>query len=197
MADEKDFIARAQAGDLSAFRELVEENKKAVYRVCFDLTGSSDDALDLSQEVFLLAYKKLDSFRGEAKFSSWLYRIAINLWLSQKRKKAWEFLLFKESNQMAEYPDKRDSGYPNPEDFTENGLMQLNISRALDSLSPRERSIFILRHYQDLTLQEIADILQIKLGTVKSLLFRAIKKLQKELEFYKREFMTEKDDEKM
>ena len=197
METERQLISRAQSGNADAFRKLVDLNKHGLYRICYDLTGNVDDACDLSQDVFVQAFQGIHSFRGEAKFSSWLYRIAVNLWLSRRRKKATHLLHFWESERFDDYADQRNGHENNPEQFAESKLMQLNISRALNKLSAREKAIFVLRHYHDLSLKEIAGILDIKLGTVKSLLFRAIKKLQKELSFYRQEFKMEKNNEQM
>jgi len=192
---EKRLVQRAQSGDRSAFRQLVEDHEKKIYGVCYDLTGKHEDACDLSQDVFVQAYQALGSFRGDAKFGSWLYRIAVNLWLNRKRKKSFAFILFKESNHLDQNFAGGTTSNSNPEQYAESKLMHANIARALTKLSPRERSIFVLRHYEDLPLKEIAEILEIKLGTVKSLLFRALKKLQKELYFYQEEFLREKNNE--
>ncbi len=88
MKEEQGLVQRAQKGDLSAFRELVERYKKKMYYLAFDLTGSHHDAEDLSQDVFIKAYHGIHQFRGEAKFESWLYRIMVNTCISQKRKKS-------------------------------------------------------------------------------------------------------------
>ena len=78
MIDEKSLIMQAQSGNINAFREIVEENKKMVYYLCYDLTGNQEDAKDLSQDVFIKVFQSIQSFQGTGKFSSWLYRITIN-----------------------------------------------------------------------------------------------------------------------
>jgi len=190
--EEQVLVERARRGEMFAFRELVERYKKKVYYLAYDLTGNHHDAEDLSQEVFIKAFRSLKNFRGDAKLSSWLYRITVNTAISQQRKKSVSQMQLQESFEEESRNEVQFSGgetTQNPEKCAEAGLMQQHIEKALQKLSPREKSIFVLRHYNDLPLKEIADILKINLGTVKSMLFRAIQKLRKELAFYKQEFL--------
>jgi RNA polymerase sigma-70 factor (ECF subfamily) len=178
---------RACEGDKTAFQEIVEENKKKIFYLAYDLTGTQQDAEDLSQEVFIKAFKYIKNFKGEATLSSWLYRITLNAYLDQKRKISTKI----EATQMQ--LDERIQGsnpfYENsctidPENYAEFQQIQHHINRALNHLTNRERSVFVLRHYQGLPGREVGDILSISEGTVKSLLSRAIKKLQKALKVY-------------
>lgn len=189
--DEQALVQRARNGEMSAFRELVEQYKKKIYYLSLDLTGNHHDAEDLSQEVFIKAYRSLKSFRGDAKFNSWLYRIAVNTCISQKRKKSVSAMTLQDDFESESASQNFGPGGTthNPERHAEAGLMQQHIENALQQLTPRERSIFVLRHYNDLPLKEIAHILKISEGAVKSMLFRAIQRLQKELAFYKKEIM--------
>lgn len=194
MTEEQLLIQRAQYGDKTAFRELVERYKKKIYYLAYDLTGNHHDAEDLSQEVFIKAFRSLPRFRGEAKLSSWLYRIAVNTNISQRRKKSVSHMLLQESFEAEgeiKLDNLGDEIKYNPEQAAEAKLMQKHLEHALQKLAPREKSIFVLRHYHDLPLKEIAETLKINLGTVKSLLFRALKKMQKELAFYKEDFGSE------
>ncbi len=191
MNEEQVLVQRARNGEMGAFRELVERYKKKIYYLSLDLTGNHHDAEDLSQEVFIKAYRSLKDFRGEAKFNSWLYRITVNTCISQRRKKSVAAMTLQEdfdSDSTPQYFSKSES-IQNPERSAEAGLMQLHIENALQQLTPRERSVFVLRNYNDMSLKEIAQILKIKEGTVKSMLFRAIQRLQKKLAFYKREIL--------
>ncbi len=198
MNQEVMLIERARQGEKTAFRELVERYKKRIYYLSLDLTGNHHDAEDLSQEVFIKAYRSLKNFRGDAKFSSWLYRIAVNTCISQSRKKSYAAMTLQENFEQ-EASERRsadgESFGQNPEKSAEAGLMKKNIEAALQQLTPRERSIFVLRHYHDLPLKDIADTLKITLGTVKSLHFRAVKRLRKELAFYRQEFGLEVSNE--
>lgn len=181
-------VRQACKGDRTAFREIVETNKKKIFFLAYDLTGSQQDAEDLSQEVFLKAFRCLKKFRGEASLSSWFYRITLNTFLDRKRKLS--FLAEKKQQQlddqsMTEISLDHNNPFENPETYAESKQMQFHIEQALEKLTPRERSVFVMRHYHGLPVKEVARILNISEGTVKSLLFRAIKKLQKELGFYK------------
>lgn len=191
MNDEQLLIQRARNGELGAFRELVERYKKKIYYLSLDLTGNHHDAEDLSQEVFIKAFRSLKDFRGEAKFNSWLYRIAVNTCISQRRKKSLSAMTLQHDFEGDETPQYFSDGKSahNPENSAEAGLMQQHIENALQRLTPRERSVFVLRHYNDLRLKEIAQVLKITEGTVKSMLFRAMQRLQKELAFYKKEIL--------
>ena len=191
MNDEQVLVQRARNGEIGAFCELVELYKKKIYYLSLDLTGNHHDAEDLSQEVFIKAYRSLKNFRGDARFNSWLYRITVNTFISQRRKKSVAAVTLQEdfeSESSLQYLSESKSSH-NPERHAEASLMQQHIDNALQQLTPRERSIFVLRHYNDLPLKEIAQILKITEGTVKSMLFRAIKRLQKELAFYRKEIL--------
>ena len=187
MTDEHQLIDRAQRGDMAAFRELVERSKIGTYRMAYDLTGNRHDAEDLSQEVYIRAYRSLPGFRGGSKWSTWLYRIMMNAFTDKWRRDS------KMKVDSHETLDRIDSAiermHPHrsqePHEAAEAGVIQEHIDRALRSLSPRERAVFVLRHYHDLKLREIAEVLQIADGSVKTYLFRAIRQLQKELSFYR------------
>lgn len=181
-------IKQAGEGDRCAFQEIIEDNKKKIFYLAYDLTGSQQDAEDLSQEVFIKAFRALHRFKGEASISTWLYRITLNTFLDQKRKKSFEgekkrrsFDEHLTSNPM--FTMSSDTG--NPENYAESRQMQMHIEQALGQLSPRERTVFVMRHYQGKSGKAMGELLGISEGTVKSLLSRAIKKLQKILDFYR------------
>ena len=191
---ELQLIEQVKKGDISAFRKIMETHQEKIYYLAYDMTGNRQDAEDLSQDVFIKAYHSLKKFRGDAKLSSWLYRITINTCIDKKRKKKEVAVYISDDqsdsvNDTFQYSD--DNPGNNPEYLAESKLMQRNIHNALHRLSPRERSVFVLRHYNDLQLSEISNILNLSVGTVKSLIFRAIKKLQSELSFYRADFGLE------
>lgn len=190
LIDEPVLIQRALGGDLPAFRQIVEEYKMIVYRLALDMTGNPDDADDISQEVFLRAYKSLPSFRGESKISSWLYRIAVNICLDHRSKKKSRLVELRDDMEGDENI-ARDLHQPLPDMSAGSRMIQDHIQKALEKLSPRERTVFVLRHYNDMSLKEIAATLSVTLGTVKSTLFRAVEKLQAELSFYRRDLGLE------
>ena len=179
-------IEKACQGDLTAFRAIVDEHKQTVFRIAFDMTGNRHDAEDISQEVFLKAYRSLGSFRGDAKMSTWLYRITVNACYDHRSTRAWTSMKPTELSEEHERPPLfHEHSSNNPESSAEGSVMQRHINDALKKLTPRERSIFVMRHYSDLPLKEIAEVLKISEGTVKSMLFRALKRLQQELHFYR------------
>lgn len=175
-------IEPIQRNEPGTFREVVEEYKRPIYALALDLTGSHHDAEDLSQDVFIKAYRAFADFRGESQVYSWLYRITVNTYLNKRRKKALRFRQLWDDFSKAEHNHQVEHG---PEDHAEAGTVRSHVNKALEKLSPRERSAFVLRHYQDLSLKEVAETMEVAEGTVKSLLFRSVKKLRTELAFYR------------
>ncbi|MCP5052050.1 MAG: RNA polymerase sigma factor, partial [bacterium] len=158
--------------------------------LAYDLTGSMQDAEDLSQDVFLKAYRGLSKFKGEASLSSWLYRITVNAYLDRKKKLSYK--AEKEQRTLEGYeavsPFDGNSAplsvHVHPEDYAESEQIQVHIEAALEQLTPKERTVFVMRHYKGMPGKQVGELLDVSEGTVKSLLFRAIKKLQKILGHY-------------
>lgn len=191
MTEERELINRAQRGDVESFRLLVESARVNVYRLAYDLTSNRHDAEDLSQEVFLKAYRSLNKFRGDSKWSSWLYRITVNSCYDYHKSGATKVMKKQEEIESSENKNACHSTNITPDKITDSAIIQENIEKALKQLTPRERSVFVLRHYHDLPLKQIAETLEIADGTVKTLLFRALQKLQQELAFYKKDLGLE------
>ena len=198
MTDEQLLIDRAQQGDREAFRQLVERSNVEVYRLAYDMTRNHHDAEDLSQEVFIRAYRSLDRFRREAKWSTWLYRITFNLCLDHKDKQSRQRMEYMDNTGDDDtagggaHADTRSNPGPgSPDRETESAMIQENIEQALSRLPVQERAVFSLRHYHDLPLKEIAETMDIAEGTVKSHLFRAVQRLRRELAFYKKDIGLE------
>ncbi|UCH11324.1 MAG: sigma-70 family RNA polymerase sigma factor [Fidelibacterota bacterium] len=186
-------MQRARERDSGAFRELVEYSQEGLFRLALELTGDWDDAEELSQQVFIKAYHGLSHFRGEAKIMSWLYRIMVNTYIDADRKertRGWRLSRIEGENPQPE-PFVTEAHADNPEVQTSARHIQIHINQALQALAPQQRSVFIMRHYHDLSLKEIARIMGLSVGTVKSQLFRAIRRLQKELHFYRAELGLE------
>jgi RNA polymerase sigma-70 factor (ECF subfamily) len=161
-----------------SFREVVETHKRAVYYLALNLTGNHHDAEDLSQEVFIKAHRGLKEFRGDAQMYTWLRRIAVNTYLNKKRKKALAFFrVFPDDDES----DRSPSAGPAPDATADAEFLRRRIGRALEMLTARERTAFVLRHHHELSVREVAASMDVADGTVKSLLFRATRKLQKEL----------------
>lgn len=195
MTDEAELIRQAREGHPPAQRALVEHNKERLYYLCLDLTGRHHDAEDLSQEVFIKAFGNLSQFRGDAQFSSWLHRIAVNTHLNQRRKKSVMALRTTENMDALDWETGAET--TNPEDHAQSSLIQRHVDQALDRLSDKERCVFVLRHYQDFQLGDIAQIMDVSEGSVKSMLFRGVRKLQKALAFYKRDLGLESSHAEM
>jgi RNA polymerase sigma-70 factor (ECF subfamily) len=182
--DEKELVDRLTRGEAGAFRELVEQNKRKVYYLAFDIVGNHADAEDISQEVFIKVYRSFKTFKRDAKLGSWLYRITVNASIDYLRRKSGmpktsqSDLSGRDDPLLACSSQDFDS---DPERRAEGELMQMQIDRALAKISAQERSVFVMRHYHDLPLKDIAEALDVSIGSVKSYLFRGLKKIQKEL----------------
>jgi RNA polymerase sigma-70 factor (ECF subfamily) len=182
--DENTIIEGMARGDQRAFRELVERYKKQVYYLALDMAGNPVDAEDISQEVFLKVYRSFATFRKGARLGSWLYRITYNASIDHLRRKgaAPEPV----ADDLLESLSRDEPGLPrrgavDPAAAAESSQLQERIARALEKVSPQEKAVFLLRHYEDLMLKDIASSLGLSIGSVKSYLFRAVRKLQKEL----------------
>lgn len=192
--EDKLLIDRLIGGDELAFKDLVEQNKKKIYYLAYDFTGNFHDAEDISQEVFLKVYRRMKTFKRDAKLSSWLYRITINTCIDRHRKKSVIPKKMRVDQELENIqPGLYEDRYvdENPEKKVEAKRIQSDIAQALNKISSRERSVFILRHYNHLSLKDISEILGISVGAVKSFLFRALKKLRKELSLYRPNFQME------
>jgi RNA polymerase sigma-70 factor (ECF subfamily) len=189
-SDEKILVERACGGDMSAFREIVDRYKRQIYSLSLDYTGNHHDAEDILQEVLIKAYRSLSSFRGDARLSTWLHRITINTCLDRKRRAVVPMTSSEEiPGYENRFPEPHTRG--NPEKSTEAARIQEHINCALQTLTPLERSVFVLRNYNDLPLKEVARVLGRSEGTIKNMLWRALQKLQKELWFYRKEMGLE------
>jgi len=196
--NEQILIDRFCKGDHAAFHELVGRHKKKIYYLAYDITGDHHEAEDISQEVFIKMYRSLKTFRRDAKISSWLYQVTVNASIDSLRKKSSrQAKPIGEFDRLSIQESLAASGAHvfDPLRSTESSQIQNHISQALKKISPKERTIFVMRHYNDLKLNEIAEVLGITIGTVKSLLFRAIRKLRKELSSYSTDPSPEASDE--
>ena len=176
---EEKIIARVLGGDTDAFEALVTEYEKNVYHLALKMTGNTEDAADLSQEAFIKAFHSLSSFRGDSKFSVWLYRIVSNVCLDflrrRSRRQTVSLSMEDEDGEEAQLdiPDERQA----PELLLEKSMTREAVRRGLAQLPPEPRQILLLREIQGLSYEEIASALGIESGTVKSRIFRARKKL--------------------
>ena len=175
-ADERALIERSRRGDIAAFDELVRTYEKSVYNTAYRLAGSYDDAADVAQEAFVRAWNNLKSFRGDSAFSTWLYRIVTNVFLDdRKRKRARpqrsldEAIALDESNVTRQFEDDA----PGPEEVAEGVERRMVLERAIQTLPEAQRIVIVLYHTQGLSYEEIAEITNLPMGTVKSKLNRA------------------------
>lgn len=192
---EIELVRRAQQGDAQAFRELVQQNQRRVFHACVAVVRSQADAEDITQEVFIRAYKNLSKFEGTAKFSTWLYRIARNASIDHLRKRAR-----RDASNIDDFVDEhRESAFDeafisaplgfNPTEEMARKEYRDAISHAFDALSSAHREILTLREVEGHSYQEIADILEIKIGTVMSRLHHARINAQKFLAEHYPEFV--------
>jgi len=176
-------VRAAQRGDQDAFEQLVRAYDQSVLRLAMNLLRSPDDARDVYQEAFLRVYRNLHSFRFDCSFHTWLYRIVTNICLDQLRKRK----VRKEEPAVVETSEgaiDRTEGFEevsaaaNPERVTWNRQLGQRIGDALEELTPRERMVFELRHYQGLRLRNIGEILGTSEEAAKNCFFRATQKMR-------------------
>ena len=176
---EAQIVRRVLGGDTNAFEALVVEYEKNIYAITQRMTGNAEDAADMTQETFIKAYNSLSSFRGDSKFSVWLYRIATNVCLdflrSRSRKPTVSLSMEDEDGEETQLDIADES--QSPERLLERGLTRDAVRRGLNALSPEYRQILLLREIQGLSYEEIADVLSLEAGTVKSRIFRARQRL--------------------
>jgi len=182
--DDTLLVRQAQRGDRAAFEELVRHYDQQVLRLALHMTGSEAEAQDVYQDAFLKAYRNIGKFRFECSFYTWIYRIVTNLCLDHLRKKQ----VRKEDapvavdaqgeayDVLAQVPDGRAGA--NPERDLMRRELGTRINHALDKLTPRERMVFELKHYQGLKLRTVGEILNTTEETAKNTLFRATQKLR-------------------
>jgi RNA polymerase sigma-70 factor, ECF subfamily len=186
-AEDDELIRLAQKGERAAFDSLVRRYDRSVLRLGLHMLGNEQDAQDVHQEAFIKAYRHLSNFRFECSFYTWLYRIVTNLCLDQLRRRKSRredpsTVLDgsgEEMDLMANVTDGRASA--NPARELERKTMNAAIQSALDELTPRERTVFELKHYQGLKLRTIGEMLSTTEETAKNTLFRATRKLRARL----------------
>jgi RNA polymerase sigma-70 factor (ECF subfamily) len=178
---DEELVARALGGDQHCFNELIHRWERPIYALAYRQIGREEDARDVCQETFLRAYRALNGFRGQAKFSSWLYRIALNLcrdWLRRERRAPVV--------QPPEDVDLMDlAASREPTETIEDRVARQDLSRvverAMARLPEEQRTAIILKEYHGLTFQEIADLVGCPLSTVKTRLYQGLAILRREL----------------
>lgn len=179
--DERQVIRRVLDGDQEAFAELVTAYEKQVYNLCLRMCGNPEDARDLSQEAFVKAWRGLQFYQFEAAFSTWLYRLTSNVcidFLRRKKREPQTMPPLQNENGEDVEPEVADS-HPDPEEQLLHRERQSQIAWAMGQLEPEFRQALTLRVIQELSYEQIAEIMELKAGTVKSRIARARWKLKK------------------
>ena len=181
--DEANLIRAVQRGDQDAFEQLVRAYDQSVLRLAVNLLRSQEDARDVFQEAFLRVFRSIDSFRFDCSFHTWLYRIVTNICLDYLRKRK----VRKEEPAVVDTPEgpldrmndfEEEAAHADPERNMWNRQLSQRIEGALGGLTPRERMVFELRHYQGLRLRNIGEILGTSEEAAKNCLFRATQKMR-------------------
>jgi RNA polymerase sigma-70 factor (ECF subfamily) len=179
---DEELVARSMGGDLDSFNQLVLRWERPIYALAYRVIGREEDARDVAQETFLRAFRALAGFKGQAKFSSWLYRIALNLcrdWIRRERRAP-----------VAQAPEGIDlfelasAAAPSEsvEDLVSRRELGRAVAKAMATLPEEQRTAIVLKEYHGLTFQEIADLLDCPLSTVKTRLYQGLTVLRKQLE---------------
>lgn len=172
-------VARCKAGDSMAFDELISTHQGRVFNTAFRLMGNYEEALDLTQEVFLNCFRKINSFKGDAAVSTWLYRITVNTaknrWKHQRSRGLHQMasldapLSAEDEERVKQFPD----GQPTPRQVASDREAMESLDQYLQRLSEEHRVVMVLRYVEELSYEEIVEILGISIGTVKSRIHRA------------------------
>jgi RNA polymerase sigma-70 factor (ECF subfamily) len=175
--DSPEFVRRLRAGDRAAFEELVRSHQHRVYAVALRMLGNAAEAQDVAQEAFLRAHRGLAEFRGEARLSTWLYAIASRLCLNRLAGSERRLTRHGEDT-LTRLPD----GRPGPDQALERGELEEALHRAIGELADERRIVVVLRDVEGLAYEEIAEALELPVGTVRSRLHRARLDLKEKLE---------------
>ena len=179
MINENELIAHAQSGDREAFCELARGYQRRIYSLALHHTRDPQDAEDLSQDVWLKAYRAIADFKGEASFYTWLRQITINTLLNQQRSQFFAWLGGRKKREFIPL-DEIEPFFQIEAGLHQNLLVE-RVMQALGELTPRERLIFLLKHREGMTCDEIAKACGVSAGTIKKALFRTVRKLRKKL----------------
>ncbi|MEO8430071.1 MAG: sigma-70 family RNA polymerase sigma factor [Acidobacteriota bacterium] len=188
--DEARLIREVRSGNADAFEYFVRKYQRRITRVAYRLLRDAGEADCAAQESFLRAYQNLGDFREGSTFETWLTRICIN-WCKDRLKRRRLVFYFHQAppEREEEGPGPRDTAVsddPSPERRAVSREIRERLRGAMESLSPRQRSVFVLKHFEELSIPEIADLMGLDSGTVKSHLFRAAHKIRERLGDYRR-----------
>jgi RNA polymerase sigma-70 factor (ECF subfamily) len=181
-ADDQRLIAQCLDGDTAAFGELVRRYQDRLYNTVYRLVDNADDAADVVQDAFLNAYQSLDGFKGDSLFFTWLYRIAVNTAISHKRKQRVLISIDAGRNGATPVQPLDESEYSRPGQALERAEQDERVHQALQRLSPEHRAVLVLKDMDGRKYEEIADLLGVPIGTIRSRLHRARAELREVLE---------------
>ena len=179
---DEELVARAQGGDIDSFNQLIVRWERPIYALAYRVIGKEEDARDVCQDAFLRAYRALPGFKGQAKFSSWLYRIALNLcrdWIRRQRRAP--VVQLPEDTEVTELAAARGP-VESIEDLVARRELSVIVEEAMSELSEEQRTAIILKEYHGMTFQEIADMQGCPLSTVKTRLYQGLSLLRRRLE---------------
>ena len=179
---DEELVERAVGTDPEAFGEIVRRWERKIFALCFGMLGREDEARDACQEAFIAAYRNLGRFRGEAKVSSWLHRIAVNQCLTTKRRQKTRSEDFLDDEDGSEERAFVAAPHHSPGKIAEASERAAVVRQAVKALPADLREVIVMKEFEEMTFQEISDTLDIPLSTVKSRLYTALKQLRMKLE---------------
>src|SRR5216117_1984918 len=182
VTSDEQVVERALTGDAEAFGEIVRRWERRIFALAYGMLGREEDARDATQETFLAAFRNLRGFRGDAKVSSWLHRIAVNQCITRQRRAK-----VRGETALEDEAEKNAAVFALPVDASparvvENIERSSAVRRAVGALPPDLRQIVVMKEFEELTFQQIADVLELPLSTVKSRLYTALRQLQMRLQ---------------
>ena len=175
---DEELVARSKTGDTESFNQLVKRWERPIFALAYRTLGREEDARDVTQETFLRAFRALGGFKGDAKFSSWLYRIALNLCRDWIRKDRRAPMMAVPEGVELEHLNAERQPMESVEDIAARAELSRVVARAMESLPPEQRQAIILKEYHGLTFQEIADLMKCPLSTVKTRVYQGLSTLR-------------------
>ena len=182
LTSDEQIVERALTGDADAFGEIVHRWERRIFALAFGMLGREEDARDATQETFLAAFRNLRGFRGDAKVSSWLHRIAVNQCITRQRRSK-----VRKEDALEDEAERHASRFATPQELSPAWVAEDRescdaVRRAVNSLPLELRQVVVMKEFEELTFREISDALDVPLSTVKSRLYTALQQLQMRLE---------------